>query len=556
MTSIPWLTVLWLLPAAGAIAVALSPAGSRRRWPHTAGLVIALATLGWSIAMTVAFNPGGARFDLVESHRWIPAIGARYELGLDGIGLVLVLLTTALVPLLLLAGWRDTDGEGSDPRIYVALTLAVQAMVLLSFVATDILLFYLVFEAMLIPMYFLIGGWGQLDKAVRARAALKFLLYNLFGGLVMLAGVIGLSVLTVRADLGEDGRGTFGLTAITEAIADGKIDVGGPAGIAICGAFLFAFAVKAPVWPVHAWLPDAAVAGTPSTGVLMMAVMDKVGTFAMLRFVVELFGDTAARFAPWMCALAVVSIVYGLILAIGQTDVMRLIAYTSISHFGFIVLGVFALSPQSQAGATLYMVNHGISTAALFLVAGFLTGRRSTRLIADYCGVQKVAPVLSGVFLVAGLATLSLPGLAPFVSEFLVMVGSFGRYPVAAVVATVALVGSAVYILWTYQRMMGGPAPDGATGGPSSDEKGPVADLGGRERLVLFPLIAALLILGFWPRPALDPITPAVDRTLDSVTVSVPPHAPRHQGPAQVAPTGPARTEHQRSEHNEQGGHR
>ncbi|GED96463.1 NADH-quinone oxidoreductase subunit M [Gordonia crocea] len=526
MTSTPWLTVLWLLPALGAIAIAALPAtvdDRRRRWARGAGLAVAVATLGWSIAMTVAFRAdSGARFDLTESHRWIPAIGARYELGLDGIGLVLVLLTTALIPLLLLA-WRSDDDDSSVHR-YIALTLAVEAMVLLSFVATDLLLFYLVFEAMLIPMYFLIGGWGELDRAVRARAAMKFLLYNLFGGLIMLAGVIGLYVLTVRASLGEDGRGTFGLTDLTAAIADGKIDVGGPAGIAICGALLFAFAVKAPVWPVHAWLPDAAVAGTPSTGVLMMAVMDKVGTFAMLRFVVELFGDTATKFAPWMSALAVVSIVYGLILAIAQTDLMRLITYTSISHFGFIVLGVFALTPQSQAGATLYMVNHGISTAALFLVAGFLVGRRGAadapggnRAIDGFGGVQRAAPVLSAVFLVAGLATLSLPGLAPFVSEFLVMIGSFGRYPVAAVLATVALVGSAVYILWTYQRMMGGPVTPRAEG---------IGDLRARERLVLFPLIAALLILGFWPRPALDAITPAVDHTLQSVSVAPPPPTP------------------------------
>ncbi len=550
MTSVPWLTVLWLAPAVGAIAVALLPAGpARARLAQQIGLAVSVAVLGWSIAMAVTFDAHTAsRFDLTESHSWIPAIGARYELGLDGIGLALVLLTTALLPLLLLAGWRrtgvDSDGDsddgGADPAIYVALTLAVQAMVLLSFVATDILLFYIVFEAMLIPMYFLIGGWGQLDPAMRARAALKFLLYNLFGGLIMLAGVIGLYVLTARAKIGDDSHGSFGLVEITKAITDGKIDVSGAAGIAICGAFLFAFAVKAPVWPLHAWLPDAAVAGTPSTGVLMMAVMDKVGTFAMLRFVVELFGDTAKEFAPWMSALAVVSIVYGLVLAIAQTDVMRLIAYTSISHFGFIVLGVFALSPQSQAGAALYMVNHGISTAALFLVAGFLTSRRGSRLIADYGGVQKVAPVLSAVFLISGLATISLPGLAPFVSEFLVMIGSFGRYPAAAVVATVALVGSAIYILWTYQRMMGGPAADEVKG---------ITDLAGRERLVLFPLLAALLILGFWPRPALDVINPAVDHTLTSVSVEVPPHAPRHSGPMHEAPA-------HEPPHVEQGGHR
>ncbi|MFT3898788.1 MAG: NADH-quinone oxidoreductase subunit M [Gordonia sp. (in: high G+C Gram-positive bacteria)] len=537
MTSIPWLSVLWLLPAVGAIGIALIRTGdTRRHWPHWAGFAVATVTFVWSMAMSLAYDgETGTRFELTESHRWIPAIGARYDLGLDGIGLMLVGLTTGLVPLLLLASWftgrakRGESGDETDPSIYVALTLAVEAMVLLSFVATDLLLFYLVFEAMLIPMYFLIGGWGEADKAQRAKAALKFLLYNLFGGLIMLAGLIGLWALTARANLG-DGRGSFALGEITKAVADGRVDVGGTAGLAICGAFLFAFAVKAPVWPLHAWLPDAAVAGTPSTGVLMMAVMDKVGTFAMMRFVVELFGDRAATFAPWMCGLAVVSIVYGLILAIAQTDIMRLIAYTSISHFGFIVLGIFALNQQSQSGAALYMVNHGVSTAALFLVAGFLVSRRGSSLIADFGGVQKVAPVLSACFLVAGLATLSLPGLAPFVSEFLVMVGSFTRYPAAAVVATVALVGSAVYILWTYQRMFGGPTATGSA---------KITDLDWRERLVLFPLIGALVLLGFWPAPDLDPVVPAVDHTLNPVkSVSAPP-AIRHMAPGPVLPPPP-----------------
>jgi NADH-quinone oxidoreductase subunit M len=245
----------------------------------------------------------------------------------------------------------------------------------------------------------------------------------------------------------------------------------------------------------------------------MMAVMDKVGTFGMLRYCLPLFPDAASLLAPAVMTLAVIGIVYGAVLAIGQTDVMRLIAYTSISHFGFIILGIFAMTSQGQSGATLYMVNHGIATAALFLLAGFLVSQRGTRAIADYGGVQQVAPVLAGTFLVAGLATLALPGLAPFISEFLVLIGTFTRYPVFAVVAASALVLSAVYILWTYQRMMTGPLTEGNES---------VTDLRGRQLAVIAPLIAALIVLGVYPKVALDVVNPAVADTLNSIGLSDP----------------------------------
>jgi NADH-quinone oxidoreductase subunit M len=240
----------------------------------------------------------------------------------------------------------------------------------------------------------------------------------------------------------------------------------------------------------------------------MMAVVDKVGTFGMLRYCLQLFPDASTLFRPFIIALAVIGIVYGAILAIGQTDVMRLIAYTSISHFGFIILGIFVMTSQGQSGSTLYMVNHGISTAALFLIAGFLVSQRGTRLIASYGGVQKVAPILAGTFLVSGLATLSLPGLAPFISEFLVLIGTFTRYPAFAVIASSALVLSAIYILWLYQRMMAGPVTDGNAG---------VRDLRPREIAVVVPLLALLLVLGVYPKPALDIINPAVDHTLTTI---------------------------------------
>jgi NADH-quinone oxidoreductase subunit M len=499
VTTIPWLTILWLLPVAGAVVIMLLPPAQRAlaRW---VALVVSVAVLAVAIVLAISFDAGGARYQFVESHRWIPAFGTGYLLGIDGIALVLVLLTAVLVPLLLVAGWNDAGERKRAVHSYVALMLAVEAMVLISLVALDVLLFYVFFEAMLIPMYFLIGGFGGEYKS---RAAVKFLLYNLFGGLIMLAAVIGLYVVTAR-----NGAGTFDFREIVSMASTGRLGVNPAILNALFGGFMFAFAIKAPLWPFHAWLPDAAVQSTPATAVLMMAVVDKVGTFGMLRYCLQLFPEASKTFAPLIITLAVIGVVYGAILAIGQTDVMRLIAYTSISHFGFIILGIFVMTSQGQAGSTLYMVNHGLSTAALFLIAGFLTSRRGSRAIRSFGGVQKVAPVLAGTFLVAGLATLSLPGLAPFVSEFLVLLGTFTRYQVAAIVAASALVLSAIYILWMYQRMMTGPVK-------RDSER--LRDLVPREIIVVAPLIALLVVLGVYPKPVLDVINPAVSHTLTTI---------------------------------------
>jgi NADH-quinone oxidoreductase subunit M len=531
----PWLTLLWVLPAVGSVAVLVLPA-SQRTLARCLAFGISVAVLALGIVLAVRFEPGGAQYQFVENHEWIPAFGAGYTVGLDGIALVLVLLTAALIPLLILAGWNDEREVGSGRRVahtYVALTLMVEAMVLISFVSLDILLFYVFFEAMLIPMYFLIGGFGPRSADVqvrqqRSRAAVKFLLYNLFGGLIMLAAVIGLYVLTAREGLGAGSAGTFDFRTVVAAANTGQLGAGPAVLNALFLGFMFAFAVKAPLWPLHTWLPDAAVAATPSSAVLMMAVVDKVGTFGMLRYCLMLFPDASGTYAPLVITLAVIGIIYGALLAIGQTDVMRLIAYTSISHFGFIILGIFAMTSQGQTGATLYMVNHGISTAALFLIAGFLVSRRGTRVIAEFGGVQKVAPVLAGTFFIAGLATLSLPGLAPFISEFLVLAGTFTRYQVAAVIATGALVLAALYVLWLYQRMMTGPVKEG-------NER--LYDLVPRELAVVVPLIAALLFLGIYPKPVLDFINPAVGQTLTTIgkhdpAPSVPslPEAGAHSG--------------------------
>jgi NADH-quinone oxidoreductase subunit M len=519
-SSVPWLTVLWAVPLLGAAIIILLPSAARQ-FAKYAGVAVSLIVLVIAIGLAVQFEPGAAQYQFVEDHAWIPSFGAGYILGLDGIALALVVLTAVLVPLLLIAGWNDTAGQtglaGRSAHSYVALTLAVEGMVLISLVALDVLLFYVFFEAMLIPMYFLIGGFG--GGAGRSAAAVKFLLYNLFGGLIMLAAVVGLYVVTAGSKVFNGG--TFDFRAIVTAVSSGQLAVNPAILNAMFLGFMFAFAVKAPQWPFHRWLPDAAVESTPATAVLMMAVVDKVGTFGMLRYCLQLFPDASTLFRPFIIALAVIGIVYGAIVAIGQTDVMRLIAYTSISHFGFIILGIFVMTSQGQSGSTLYMVNHGISTAALFLIAGFLVSRRGTRLITAYGGVQKVAPVLAGTFLVAGLATLALPGLAPFISEFLVLIGTFTRYPAFAVVASSALVLSAIYILWLYQRLMTGPLPEGADR---------LRDLVPREIAVVVPLLAILIFLGVYPKPVLDVINPAVNHTLTTINQHDP--APRTaQGP-------------------------
>ncbi|WP_354641956.1 NADH-quinone oxidoreductase subunit M [Kitasatospora camelliae] len=522
------LTATCAVPAAGAVLTAALPAGTteaRRRTTKTVALAVAAATLALSAAVVAEFEPGGPRYQLTESHTWIKSFGISFSLGVDGIAAVLVLLTAVLVPLVMLAGWKDADpvddegGFESRRRTqgFFALTLAVEAMVLVSFLATDVFLFYVFFEAMLIPMYFLIGGYG--DRAggpesarQRSYAAVKFLLYNLLGGLIMLAAVIGLYVLA-----SDQGLGTFDLPTLTTAIADGRLVLDPTAEKALFLGFFFAFAVKAPLWPLHTWLPNAMGESTAGTAVLITAVVDKVGTFAMLRFCLGLFPDASKTFAPTIMVLALIGIVYGALVAIGQKDIKRLVAYASISHFGFIIMGVFAMTSQGQSGATLYMVNHGIATGAWMLVAGFLISRRGSRLIADYGGVQKVAPVLAGTFLIGGLATLSLPGLAPFVSEFLVLVGTFTRYPAIGIIATFGIVLAALYALLLYQRTMTGPVKEGVR---------TMTDLKARELAVVAPLVALTLLLGVYPKPLTDIVNPAVDATLSQVHQTDP--APAH----------------------------
>jgi NADH-quinone oxidoreductase subunit M len=543
MSTFPWLTVIGAIPLVGAIVVALTPGQSapggeadrrfRARLVKQITLGFTLVTLAMSIAMAAAFKTGAGApdFQFAQTYQWISQFGVHYAVGVDGIALVLILMTVVLMPVVVLASWNDAEGEG-DPegepaprrraggtpgrygaggaprrysvKTYFALMLVLETMMIGVFAATDVFLFYVFFEAMLIPMYFMIGSYGV---GQRQYAAVKFLLYSLLGGLLMLVAVIALYVYSAHAGH----PGTFLFSQL--------LHVSLPATVQkwLFLGFFVAFAIKAPLWPFHTWLPDAATAAQPGAAVILVGVLDKVGTFGMIRYCIELFPAGAHYFTPLILVLSVVGILYGAIVAIGQRDLKRLIAYTSVSHMGLITLGIFAMTSEGQAGGVFYMVNHGFATGALFLIAGFMIARRRSPLIADYGGVQKVAPVLAGLFLIAGLAGLSLPGLSTFVSEFLVLVGTFTRYEVYAILATVGIILAAIYILWMYQRTMTGPV---------RDEVASMPDLKARELWAVGPLIALVIVLGVYPKPVLDMINPAVHQTLVQVhsTDPVPPH--------------------------------
>jgi NADH-quinone oxidoreductase subunit M len=519
------LLVLVLLPFAGAIGCAVL--ASNARAAKTLGLVVGVAELVvagvvWGLFRT---GPGTPRFQGELSIAWIPSFGTRFSLGLDGIALVMIVLLAVLVPIVLGYSWGDRLPEGRTAGGFTALVLTTEGILVALFAATDVFLFYVLFEAMLVPMYFLIGRFGG---PRRQYAAVKFFLYSFLGGLIMLGSVIGLYVVSGQ----ELGRATFDWAELQRMAAQLPASVQIPLFL----GFFAAFAIKAPLVPLHTWLPDAGAEAPVGVGVILVGVLDKVGVFGFLRYCLPLFPVASRELAPLVLVLSVIGVLYGALLAAVQSDMKRFVAYTSIAHFGFIGLGIFAFSTQSIAGASLYMVNHGISTALLFIAVGMLIDRGGSQAIGDYGGVGRVAPLLAGVFLVAGLTTLSLPGTNSFVSEFLVLLGAFPREPVFTVIATVGIVFAALYVLWVYQRLFTGPVRGAAVvgGGPGAasaaemgaDTGSPVkarfGDLGRREIAVVTPLIALVLVLGFFPGPVLDVLDPAVSATLSEVGVADP----------------------------------
>jgi NADH-quinone oxidoreductase subunit M len=486
-SSFPILTALIVTPAAGALLVALLPKG-RPELVKLAGLLTSLAVAAMSVWLLASFETGEAGYQFTSQHPWIEQWGISWNLGVDGISLFLVVLTGLIFPIAVL---------GSDPhhdeKPYLAWLLLLQAGVMGSFLSLDLFLFFVFFEIVLVPMYFLIGGWGY-DQ--RIYAATKFFLFTMAGSAFMLVGILA-TVFIHRANTGVT---TFDVVELTQTA-----DFATSTGRWLFLSFAVAFAVKVPVFPLHTWLPDAHTQAPTAGSVILAGVLLKLGTYGLIRFGVELFPEAAVWSRPVLLTLGVVGIVYGAVVATMQTDLKRLVAYSSVAHLGFIVLGTFAITSQSLSGGVLQMVNHGVSTGGLFLMVGMISERRHTREIAALKGLQKVAPVFAAAFTVIMLSSIGLPGLNGFVGEFLILIGAFLTARWWTVVAAVGVILAALYLLWAYQRVFHGE-PD--------EENRSFPELTWREGLVLLPVIAAIGFCGVYPKPMLDRIEPSVDRVV------------------------------------------
>ena len=488
--SFPILSALVILPLIGSIVVALL-GKSRPEWIKLGALTSSVTTGALSLWLLGAFKSGEAGFQFVSQHLWISQWGISWHLGVDGISLFLVVLTGILFPLVIV---------GIDPHhnetSYFAWMLLLQAGVMGSFLALDLFLFFVMFEIVLVPMYFLIGGWGY-DQ--RVYAATKFFLYTMAGSAFMLVGIIA-TVSLAQRDLGVV---TFDLVRIAEGASFST-----NAARWLFVSFAIAFAVKVPLFPFHTWLPDAHTQAPTGGSIILAGVLLKMGTYGFLRFGVYLFPEAAMWARPVLFTLAVIGIIYGAIAATMQRDLKRLVAYSSVAHLGFIVLGTFALTSQAVTGAVIQMVSHGVSTGALFLLVGMIYERRHTREIAELRGIQHVAPIFAGVFTVVMLSSVGLPGLNGFVGEFLILIGSFGPARWWTVVATVGVVLAALYLLWAYQRVFHGE-PDEA----NSTFK----ELTLKEGLLMSVFVAIIVATGIYPKPILDRIEPSVKSFIEHV---------------------------------------
>jgi NADH-quinone oxidoreductase subunit M len=486
----PLLTTLVVLPAIGAALVVAVPR-TRPELVKVIGLTVSLAVLVTAGYTLYQFHTGTSGFQFLSHHVWIKEWGISWYLGIDGISLFLVVLTAVLFPFALL---------GADPhhdvKAYTAWMLMLEAGCLGVFVALDLFLFFVFWEVVLVPMYFLIGGWGY---ERRVYAALKFFIYTMSGSALMLVGILTL----VFLHAGHTHHLTFDLQALAT-----EQSFGATTARWLFAAFALSFAIKVPIFPLHTWLPDAHTEAPTAGSVILAGVLLKLGTYGFLRFGLYLFPKVAHDAAPILLTLGVIGIVYGAVVAAVQRDLKRLVAYSSVAHLGFIVLGTFALTTQGVEGGVLQMVNHGLSTGALFLLVGMIYERRHTRQIADFGGIQKVAPVFAGVFMLVMLSSVGLPGLNGFVGEFLVLIGTFISRKWWAVVATTGVILAAVYLLWAYQRVFQG-VPEG--------ENAHFPELRWREGAVLAPVIALIVFLGVYPKPVLDRMGPSVRSLVERV---------------------------------------
>ncbi len=495
--SFPVLTALIVVPAIGALLVALLPGSGRPELTKEAATIASVITGAMSLWVLYEFNMADAGFQFTESASWVEGFGISWALGLDGISLFLVVLTGILFPIAILG-----VDPGHDHKPYYAWLLILEAGVMGVFLTLDLFFFFVFFEIVLVPMYFLIGKWGHGN---RQYAATKFFLYTMAGSALMLVGILATAFLTASAT-GNDV--TFNIVELAEGQALAR-----DTARWIFLSFALAFAVKVPLFPVHTWLPDAHTEAPTAGSVILAGVMLKLGTYGFLRFGLYLFPEASVYFAPFMMTLGVIGIIYGAIAATMQKDLKRLVAYSSIAHLGFIVLGTFALNTEGIEGGLLQMVNHGVSTGALFLLVGMIYERRHTRLISELSGLQKSAPVMAGVFTVVMLSSIGLPGLNGFVGEYLTLLGAFNAHRWWAIVAAGGVILAALYLLWAYQRVFHGPAEgDNAT----------MADLSLSEGLTLAPLLALIVFMGIYPKPVIERMEPAVDALVAHIEDAVP----------------------------------
>jgi NADH-quinone oxidoreductase subunit M len=484
------LTALVLLPVAAAIVIALVP-GRRREIHLSLGIALSVFPLALAAYLFWVFEPS-AGFQYVDRAIWYEPWGIDWHLGVDGISLPMVVLTTILVPIALAA---STSSQSRIKEV-VIYTLLLEAALIGAFLALDLFLFFVFFEAMLVPMYFIIGIWGA---ERRIYAAVKFFIYTAFGSALMLAAIIGLALTHVD----QTGSASFALSDLA------GLDLTVGAERLFFAAFAIAFAIKVPLFPFHTWLPDAHVEAPTAGSVLLAAVLLKLGTYGLLRFNLALFPEASVDAIPIMAILAVVGIIYGAVVAIVQPDLKKLVAYSSVSHLGFIVLGTFALTSGGLQGAVIQNVNHGLTTGALFLLVGMIYDRRHTKKIADFGGLQKTMPLLAGFFLFMTFASIGLPGLNGFVGEFLVLIGSFPALPSLTIIAALGVVLAAIYLLWAYERVF--------TGVPEKEENKILSDLSVREIALLAPLAILVLVIGLYPNLLLDKITPSTEAVIDHV---------------------------------------
>ena len=494
----PYLTVLVLLPAAGALGVAVL-ADAERKFLEVLGLAVSGATLALAVAVACLFHSHDAGYQFVSDHQWAPDLGVRWFVGVDGISLFLVVMAAVLFPIVLM-GARTKK----DPRSFIAWMLLLESACIASFVSLDLILFFFFFELTLIPSYFIISGWGY---ARRAYAAVKFFVYTFLGSAFLLVGILAVAFIHQH----QTGVLTFSLPALEHTHFSGTTEV-----LLFC-AFTAAFAVKAPLFPFHTWSPDAYREAPTGGSMILAGVLAKLGTYGIVRFDLNLFPQATLDLAPVVLTLAVIGIVYGAIVACAQRDMKRLVAYSSLAQIGFIALGTFALTTQGLTGSVLLMVNHGLVTAALFLLIGWIYERRQTWQVTELRGLQSPAPVMAAVFTVVMLASIGLPGLNGFVSEFLVLSGAFLTHRWWAVVATAGVVFAALYLLWAYQQVFHGKV---------SVANATTRDLSWAERGVIAPLIVLIVVLGVFPGPVLDRITPSVDRLVARVEAATHTHQP------------------------------